>query len=214
MNDLETRFRNTSPEIESLPNAQRSLAARLAGQVNVMQSARKNYTEAIQAQDADANARLKELQAQAVSLESEIAVRRKDLSAEQQKKLTEQQVEGLHKKQAELAEAEKAERAAREAYRQKIRDYDQLAERDRAFQSTREELQRIMQKRAQANAQRAADTAVAPLPPEQPKILEIQDNRALYSTGAGLIVGLVFGALIFLSLHFEPRHRHDAAAGR
>jgi len=28
-------------------------------QVNVMQSARKNYTEAIQAQDADANARLK-----------------------------------------------------------------------------------------------------------------------------------------------------------
>jgi len=154
-------------------------------------------------------------------------VRRKDLSAEQQKKLTEQQVEGLHKKQAELAEAEKAERAAREAYRQKIRDYDQLAERDRAFQSTREELQRIMQidepvkvdqvsaaERAQANAQRAADTAVAPLPPEQPKILEIQDNRALYSTGAVLIVGLVFGALIFLSLHFEPRHRHDAAAGR
>ena len=61
--------------------------------------------------------------------------------------------------------------------------------------------------RAFAIAQRAAETAVAPQPPEQPKIVELQDYRALYSTGAVLIVGLAFGTLIFFTLHSEPRHR-------
>jgi len=65
--------------------------------------------------------------------------------------------------------------------------------------------------RAQTIAQRAADSNIAPQPPEQPKIIELQDNRALYSTGAVLIVGIVFGLLIFLTLHFEPRQRHSAA---
>src|SRR5437016_5655215 len=99
-------------------------------------------------------------------------------------------------------------------------ELDQLVERDRAYQSTREELQRILQvdepvkgdqvsaaERAYAIAQRAAETAVAPQPPEQPKIVELQDYRALYSTGAVLVVGLAFGALIFFTLHSEPRHR-------
>jgi len=223
MNDLETRFRDTSPEIETLPNAQRSLAAKLASQVNAMQAARKNYSEAMQAQDADANARLKDLQDQAASLESEIALRRKALAAEQQKKMTDQQAGELKKKQTELADAEKAERVALDAYRNKIKELVQLEERDRAYQSTREELQRILQvdepvkadsvnaaERAYANAQRAAETAVAPQAPEQPKIIELQDYRALYSTGAVLAVGLVFGALIFFTLHSDSRHPHAA----
>ncbi|HEV8377655.1 MAG TPA: hypothetical protein VGP99_02310 [Tepidisphaeraceae bacterium] len=223
MNDLETKFRNTSPEIETLPAAQRALAARLGEQANAMQSARKHYTEAVQSQDADANDRLKELQAEATALESEIALRRKELSAEQQKKLTEQQSEELRKKQAALAEAEKAERAARDAYRQKIKELDLLVERDRAYQSTREELQRLTQveeplkqdqfsaaERAVNIAQRAADSAIAPQPPEQPKILELQDYRFLFGTGAVLGVGLLFGAVIFLTAHSDPRHRHRA----
>src|SRR5438045_4278076 len=53
MNDLETKFRNTSPEIETLPAAQRSLAARLGGQVDTMKAARKADMEEVQAQDAD-----------------------------------------------------------------------------------------------------------------------------------------------------------------
>jgi hypothetical protein len=223
MNDLETKFRNTSPGIETLPEAQRTLAARLASQVNVMQSARKNYTEAVQAQDADANARLKDLQAEAASLESDIALRRKEVTAEQQKKLTEQQSAELKKKQLALAEAEKAERAARDAYRQKIKELDLLVDRDRAYQSTREELQRIIQidepvKQDQLNgaeravniAQRAADSAIAPQPPMQPKIVLQEDYRFPWGIGAVLAVGLVFGAAIFFTIHSEPRQRHQA----
>jgi pSer/pThr/pTyr-binding forkhead associated (FHA) protein len=223
MNDLETRFRNTSPEIETLPAAQRTMAARLASQVDAMQAARKGYTEAVQAQDADANKRLKELQAQAVELESEIALRRKEVAAEQQKKLTDQQAADLQKKQAALAEAEKAERSARDAYRQKIKELDLLVDRDRAYQSTREELQRLARvdepikqdqytaaDRAATIAQRAADSAIAPQPPVQPKILDIQDYRFLFGTGAVLVVGLLFGSVIFFTVHSEPRQRRGA----
>jgi len=90
----------------------------------------------------------------------------------------------LHKKQAELAEGRKGRTCAREAYRQKIRIMIICGARS-CVSVHSEELQRIMQidepgkvdqvsaaERAQANAQRAADTAVAPLPPEQPKILD------------------------------------------
>jgi pSer/pThr/pTyr-binding forkhead associated (FHA) protein len=225
MNDLETRFRNTSPEIETLPAAQRTLAARLASQVTAMQAARKSYGEAVQAQDADANDRLKDLGAEAASLESEIALRRKELAAEQQKKLTEQQSEELRKKQAALADAEKSERSARDAYRQKIKELDILVDRERAYQSTREELQRIIKveeptkqdqqnaaERAVVIAQRAADSATAPQPPAQPKIVELQDYRFLWGTGAVLVVGLLFGSLIFFTAHSEPRHRREAPA--
>jgi len=83
MNDLETRFRNTSPEIETLPAAQRALAARLADQANAMQSARKQYAQAVQSQDADANDRLKELQAERPrsNLKSPFVVRNSRLSS-------------------------------------------------------------------------------------------------------------------------------------
>jgi hypothetical protein len=225
MNDLETRFRNTSPEIETLPAAQRALAARLAEQANAMQTARKHYSEAVQSQDADANDRLKDLQAEATALESEIALRRKEVSVEQQKKLTEQQSQDLGKKQAALAEAEKAERIARDAYRQKIKELDLLVDRDRAYQSTREELQRLVQveeplrqdqvssaDRAFNVAQRAADSAIAPIKPEQPKIMEQTDYRFLFGTGAVLVVGLLFGSLIFFTAHSDPRQRHGEKA--
>jgi len=122
-----------------------------------------------------------------------------------------------------LLEAEKAERAARDAYRQKIKGLDLLVERDRAYQSTREELLRLAQvdepikqdqynaaERASANAQRAVDSSIAPQPPAPPKILDMQDYRALFVTGAVLVVGLVFGSLIFFTAHSDPRHRHAA----
>jgi hypothetical protein len=223
MNDLETRFRNTSPEIETLPQAQRTLAARLAEQATAMQAARKHYSEAVVSQDADANDRLKELQAEAAALEGEIAIRRKELSVEQEKKLTDQQSEELKKKQAALAEADKAERTARDAYRQKIKELDLLVDRDRAYQTTREELQKLVQvdeplkqdqqnsaERALAVAQRAAEAAIAPQQPMPPKILELQDNRFLFGTGAVLVVGLIFGSLIFFTTHSDPRQRHSS----
>jgi len=227
MNDLETKFRNTSPEIETLPAAQRNLAARLAEQVNAMQAARKHYSEAVVSQDADANDRLKDLQAAAAQLEGEIALRRKELAAEQDKKLTDQQSEELKKKQAALAEADKAERSARDAYRQKFKELDVLVERDRAYQTTREELQRIVQadeplKQDQLNAaerslsvaQRAAASAIAPQQPIPPKISEMQDNRFLFGTGAVLVVGLLFGSLIFFTIHSDPRHRAEQKSAK
>ena len=56
-------------------------------------------------------------------------------------------------------------------------------------------------------AQRAAEANIAPQPPAPARVLELQDNRAFYVTGAVLAVGLLFGSLIFFTTHSDPRQR-------
>ena len=57
-----------------------------------------------------------------------------------------------------------------------------------------------------------AGNAPAASLPAPARVLELQDNRAFYVTGAVLAVGLLFGSLIFFTAHAEPRQRRISLA--
>lgn len=209
LKELESSFRGNAPQAANLSEAQRAMVAALADRVAAMQQAQRACLSA----DEDQDETVARLKAQAAGLQQKLATRQSELSAATAQALGSDQQARFQHQREQLAQAERDERQAQQAYREKLRELEHMTELDRAYRQSREELAKIIDqqepelRRAVASAQRRLDAAqkraagaVFPLEPSAARIVEVQDNRAIYTVGVVLAIGAVFAGIIPLSL--------------
>jgi hypothetical protein len=232
MAELETTFRESSPEVQNLPRTQQAIAAQLDEKAQAMKSARKAWADAIAAQDAASSADLKQLQADAAALQESIAARRKLVMAQQKQELTEQQQAAIKGIKEALALAEAAEFDAQEAYtaarralddaQAKVRDAEASAAAARKITEQDEPALLVKLKAAEEQLKTAqAALAAAPMvhPPTITSVSVDASRRAYFTTTAVLSIGAFFALAIFLipmrtagAEAADPDHDMDDAA--
>ncbi len=129
LEQLRVAFANNQPTTQKLPVDQKVLAQELQTRLSAVEEARKQYTDAAELANAQADDDIRLMEQNADSLAAKIAARQRELAAERDKNyglLTpDQQQALLAKKQQELSQAQTAQASARAAYdaaKQKLAD--------------------------------------------------------------------------------------------
>lgn len=218
----EAAFRKASPQVADLPKGKEGLAGQLSGNVQTLQAARKAYTDALKAEDEQANEQLKQLQTEATTVQEAIDARRRELGTAQQKQMPEQQQAAVKQKEAELAAASDNVQKLQGEFDRLERKFQELNDREVAYTRAQKELAAmkgplgeltkaeagVIRRRRQVDlAQDELKRAVIPREPTV-MILDKADNRGLYMSGAMGGVALLFG--VFMVAGGSGRNEGDS----
>ena len=236
LEDLQAQFQGSAPAVEKLPEAQKALASALKKRLDEMTAARKQYADAAEATNPQANEQIKALQEASSALAAKLKAREEQLAelavrteSERQRLTREQQLEARQKELVDARADDKIANAAVFAADRELRSAEAsleeartASERVEALKAQRESAQKELTLRQntlkmhQTQLAQAIEPAGMPTEPNATK----DDPRFAYILFLLIPLFLVFSGLILMNLRTLPiahpieGYDRDDVAGR
>jgi chromosome segregation ATPase len=211
--EMEKNFAQLAPQVEKLPENQKSLAQRMASKMETVSSARKAYAEALDRKSAQVDPGLKFIEEQVNTLASKVDERKKMLVAMSSQQLTaeerQQRQDYLNQKKAAFEGLKTAETDAYNQYFEKEKAA-RLASTDvTAAGKARDDFERLTRQyfdlrdkelpQLKAQLQQSEQLGQAVAFPSEPRIddpRELQDRRPMFAAMAMGGIAVFFSLLI------------------